>query len=113
MPKDRLAREQEMVVQLACHALTRTIEQYSNASPSSGESANPSVPPAISRLGVRVVLYSREAPARSQLTRPWESRFRGANRGRSGPNSSRARCSSANPATAFGHQIDNVRYADL
>jgi hypothetical protein len=29
MPKDPLAREQEMVVQLARHALTRTIEQYS------------------------------------------------------------------------------------
>ena len=29
MPKDPLAREQEMVVQVACHALTRTIEQYS------------------------------------------------------------------------------------
>jgi hypothetical protein len=29
MPKDPLAREQEMVVQIACHALTRTIEQYS------------------------------------------------------------------------------------
>jgi hypothetical protein len=29
MSKDPLAREQEMVVQIACHALTRTIEQYS------------------------------------------------------------------------------------
>ena len=29
MPKDTFAREQEMVVQVACHALTRTIEQYS------------------------------------------------------------------------------------
>jgi hypothetical protein len=29
MPKDPLARDQEMVVQVACHALTRTIEQYS------------------------------------------------------------------------------------
>jgi len=29
MPKDPLAREQEMVVQIACHALMRTIEQYS------------------------------------------------------------------------------------
>jgi hypothetical protein len=29
MPKDPLAREQEMVVQVACHALTRAIEQYS------------------------------------------------------------------------------------
>ena len=29
MPKDPLAREQEMVVQVACHALTRTIQQYS------------------------------------------------------------------------------------
>jgi hypothetical protein len=29
MPKDPLAREQEMVIQAACHALTRTIEQYS------------------------------------------------------------------------------------
>jgi hypothetical protein len=29
MPRDPLAREQEMVVQVACHALTRTIEQYS------------------------------------------------------------------------------------
>ena len=29
MPKDQLAREQEMVIQAACHALTRTIEQYS------------------------------------------------------------------------------------
>jgi hypothetical protein len=29
MPKDPLAREQEMVIQVACHALTRTIEQYS------------------------------------------------------------------------------------
>ena len=29
MPKDPLAREQEMVVQVACQALTRTIEQYS------------------------------------------------------------------------------------
>ena len=29
MPKHPLAREQEMVIQVACHALTRTIEQYS------------------------------------------------------------------------------------
>ena len=29
MLKDPLAREQEMVIQAACHALTRTIEQYS------------------------------------------------------------------------------------
>ena len=29
MPKDPLAREQEMVIHVACHALTRTIEQYS------------------------------------------------------------------------------------
>jgi len=29
MPKDPLAREQEMVVQVARQALTRTIEQYS------------------------------------------------------------------------------------
>ena len=29
MPKDPLAREQEMVVQVACHVLTRTIQQYS------------------------------------------------------------------------------------
>jgi len=29
MPKDPLAREQEMVVEVACHALTRTIAQYS------------------------------------------------------------------------------------
>jgi hypothetical protein len=29
VPKGPLAREQEMVVQAACHALTRTIEQYS------------------------------------------------------------------------------------
>jgi hypothetical protein len=29
MRKDPLAREQEMVVQIACHAVTRTIEQYS------------------------------------------------------------------------------------
>lgn len=29
MPKDPLARELEMVVQVACRALTRTIEQYS------------------------------------------------------------------------------------
>src|SRR5262245_33874446 len=29
MPKDPFAREREMVVQVACHALTRTIAQYS------------------------------------------------------------------------------------
>jgi hypothetical protein len=29
MPKDPLAREQEMVIQVARQALTRTIEQYS------------------------------------------------------------------------------------
>ena len=29
MPKDPLAREQEMVVQVACQALTRTTAQYS------------------------------------------------------------------------------------
>jgi hypothetical protein len=29
MQKETLAREQEMVVQVACHALMRTIEQYS------------------------------------------------------------------------------------
>jgi len=29
MPKDPLAREQEIVVQVARHALTRAIEQYS------------------------------------------------------------------------------------
>lgn len=29
MPKDPFAREQEMVVHVACRALTRTIEQYS------------------------------------------------------------------------------------
>jgi hypothetical protein len=29
MPKDPLAREQDMVVQIACRALTRTIKQYS------------------------------------------------------------------------------------
>jgi hypothetical protein len=29
MPKDPFAREQEMVIQVARHTLTRTIEQYS------------------------------------------------------------------------------------
>jgi hypothetical protein len=46
MPKDPLAREQEMVVKVACHALTRTIEQYSPV----GTDTLPIVALAISRM---------------------------------------------------------------
>jgi hypothetical protein len=46
MPKDPLAREQEMVIQVARHALTRTIEQYSPA----GTDTLPIVAVAISRI---------------------------------------------------------------
>ena len=46
MPKDPLAREQEMVIQVARHALTRTIEQYSPV----GTDTLPITTAAISRM---------------------------------------------------------------
>jgi hypothetical protein len=59
MPKDPLAREQEMVVQIACHALTRTIEQYSPV----GTDTLPIAAAAISRrAGARQIEDSWLAP---------------------------------------------------
>ena len=46
MPTDLLAREQEIVIQAARHALTRTIEQYSPA----GTDTLPIATVAISRM---------------------------------------------------------------
>ena len=46
MPKDPLAREQEMVIQVARHTLTRTIEQYSPA----GTDTQPIATIAIARM---------------------------------------------------------------
>jgi len=58
MPKDPLAREQEMVVQVACHALTRTIEQYSPV----GTDTLPIAAVAISRMFADLINSHSSAP---------------------------------------------------
>ena len=58
MPKDPLAREQEMVVQVACHALTRTIEQYSPV----GTDTLPNAAVAISRMFADLINSHSSAP---------------------------------------------------
>jgi hypothetical protein len=58
MPKDPLAREQEMVVQVACHALTRTIEQYSPV----GADTLPIAAVAISRMFADLINSLSSAP---------------------------------------------------
>jgi hypothetical protein len=58
MPKDPLAREQEMVVQVACHALTRTIEQYSPV----GTDTLPITAVAISRMFADLINSLSSAP---------------------------------------------------
>ena len=52
MPKDPLVREKEMVVQIACHALTRTIEQYSPV----GTDTLPIAAIAISRMFANLII---------------------------------------------------------
>jgi hypothetical protein len=58
MPKDPLAREQEMVIQVACHALTRTIEQYSPV----GTDTLPIATAAISRMFADLINSLSSAP---------------------------------------------------
>ena len=58
MPKDPLAREQEMVVQVACHALTRTIAQYSPV----GTDTLPIAAVAISRMFANLISSLSSAP---------------------------------------------------
>jgi hypothetical protein len=58
MPKDPLAREQEMVIQVACHALTRTIEQYSPV----GTDTLPIAAVAISRMFSDLINSLSSAP---------------------------------------------------
>jgi hypothetical protein len=58
MPKDPLAREQEMVVQIACHALTRTIEQYSPV----GTDTLPITAVAVSRMFADLINNLSSAP---------------------------------------------------
>jgi hypothetical protein len=58
MPKDPLAREQEMVVQVARHALTRTIEQYSPV----GTDTLPIAAVAISRMFADLINSLSSAP---------------------------------------------------
>jgi hypothetical protein len=58
MPKDPLAREQEMVIQVACHALTRTIEQYSPV----GTDTLPIAAVAISRMFTDLINSLSSAP---------------------------------------------------
>ena len=58
MPRDPLAREQEMVVQVACHALTRTIEQYSPV----GTDTLPIAAVAISRMFADLINSHSSAP---------------------------------------------------
>ena len=58
MPKYPLAREQEMVVQVACHALTRTIEQYSPV----GTDTLPIAAVAISRMFADLINSHSSAP---------------------------------------------------
>jgi hypothetical protein len=58
MPKDPLAREQEMVVQVACHALTRTFEQYSPV----GTDTLPIAAVAISRMFADLINSLSSAP---------------------------------------------------
>jgi hypothetical protein len=58
MPKDPLAREQEMVIQVACHALTRTIEQYSPV----GTDTLPIATAAISRMFAGLINSLSSAP---------------------------------------------------
>ena len=58
MPKDPFAREQDMVVQIACHALTRTIEQYSPV----GTNTLPIAAVAISRMFADLINSLSSAP---------------------------------------------------
>ena len=58
MPKDPLAREREMVVQVACHALTRTIAQYSPV----GTDTLPIAAVAISRMFADLINNLSSAP---------------------------------------------------
>jgi hypothetical protein len=58
MPKDPLAREQEMVTHVACHALTRTIEQYSPV----GTDTLPIATAAISRMFADLINSLSSAP---------------------------------------------------
>jgi len=58
MPKDPLAREQEMVVEVACHALTRTIAQYSPV----GTDTLPIAAVAISRMFANLISSLSSAP---------------------------------------------------
>jgi hypothetical protein len=58
MPKDPLAREQEIVVQAACRALTRTIEQYSPV----GTDTLPITAVAISRMFADLINSLSSAP---------------------------------------------------
>jgi hypothetical protein len=58
MPKDPLAREQDMVVQVARHALTRTIEQYSPV----GTDTLPIAAVAISRMFADLINSLSSAP---------------------------------------------------
>jgi len=58
MSKDPLAREQEMVVQVACHALKRTIEQYSPV----GTDTLPIASVAISRMFADLINSLSSAP---------------------------------------------------
>ena len=58
MPKDPLAREQEIVIQVARHALTRTIEQYSPV----GTDTLPIAAVAISRMFADLINSLSSAP---------------------------------------------------
>ena len=58
MPKNPLAREQEMVIQVACHALTRPIEQYSPV----GTDTLPIATAAISRMFADLINSLSSAP---------------------------------------------------